>query len=51
MPRKRFTAEQIIAGEQYGRVVHAMEISPVFVDVAVRRWEQFSGQGAVRDGD
>jgi hypothetical protein len=34
---------QIIAGEQYGRVVYAMDISPAFVDMAVKRGERFSG--------
>lgn len=33
----------IIAGEQTGRRVLAMELSPAYVDVAVRRWEAFSG--------
>ena len=42
------SGSQIIAGEREGRRVYAMEISPVFVDVAVRRWEQFTGQRAVR---
>lgn len=36
----------IIAGEQHGRAVHAIEIDPAYVDVAVTRWEQFSGQQA-----
>lgn len=37
----------IIAGEQCGRRVLAMELSPAYVDVAVRRWEAFSGGMAV----
>lgn len=37
----------IIAGEQSGRRVLAMELSPAYVDVAVRRWEAFSGGMAV----
>jgi hypothetical protein len=41
---------QIIAAEQEGRRVYAMELSPVFVDVAVRRWEQFTGQRAELEG-
>lgn len=45
------SGSQIIAGEQYGRIVYAMDISPVFVDVAVKRWEQFSGGQVVRDMD
>ena len=42
------SGSQIIAGEQYGRVVYAMEISPVFVDVSIRRWQEFTGQVSVR---
>lgn len=33
----------IIAGEITGRRVLAMELSPSYVDVAVERWEQFTG--------
>ncbi len=36
----------IIAGEMTGRCVHAIEISPVYVDVAVLRWQAFSGKTA-----
>jgi DNA modification methylase len=45
------SGSQIIAGEQNGRSVYAMEISPVFVDVAVRRWGEFSGGEASRNVD
>lgn len=44
------SGSQIIAGEQWGRVVYAMEIEPTFVDVTVERWERFSGGHALRDG-
>jgi DNA modification methylase len=37
----------IIAAEQTGRRCYAMEISPQYVDVAVRRWQQFTGKRAV----
>lgn len=37
----------IIAGEQSGRRVLAMELSPAYVDVAVRRWQRFTGKDAV----
>ena len=40
----------IIAAEMSGRSCYALERSPVFVDVAVRRWERFSGRQAVRCG-
>jgi DNA modification methylase len=42
------SGSQIIAGEQYGRIVYAMEIEPIFVDIAVERWERFSGGHALR---
>ena len=34
-----------------GRSCHAIELSPAYVDVAVARWEAFTGQEAVRQGD
>lgn len=37
----------IIAGEQSARRILAMELSPAYVDVAVRRWQAFTGQAAV----
>jgi DNA modification methylase len=27
-----------------GRACHAIELSPAYVDVAVRRWEEFTGK-------
>ena len=38
----------VIAGEQEGRIVYAMEIEPAYVDVTVKRWEDFTGQKAKR---
>jgi len=40
----------IIAGEMTARVVHAIEIAPAYVDVAVKRWQNFTGQQATLDG-
>ncbi len=37
----------IIAAEQTGRICYAMELSPNYVDVAVRRWQQYTGKQAV----
>lgn len=42
------SGSQIIAGERLNRRVFAMEIEPVFCDVAVRRWEEFTGKKAER---
>ena len=36
----------IIAAEMTGRICHAIEINPVYVDVAVRRWQAFTGKTA-----
>ena len=41
------SGSQIIAGERVNRRVFAMELEPVFCDVAVRRWEEFTGNKAV----
>jgi DNA modification methylase len=38
----------IIAGEMLGRRVLAMELEPRYVDIAVARWEQFTGKKARR---
>jgi len=37
----------IIAAEQTGRICYAMELSPNYVDVAVRRWQQYTGKQAI----
>lgn len=37
----------IIAGEMTGRSVYAIELNPAYVDVAVKRWQEFTGQKAV----
>lgn len=41
------SGSQIIAAEQLNRKCYAMEIEPVYVDVAVTRWELFTGKKAV----
>ncbi len=40
----------IIAGEMTGRSVLAMELDPLYVDVAVRRWQAFTGKSAMLEG-
>jgi len=45
------SGSQIIAGEKTGRRVFAIEISPQYVDVSVRRWQEFTGERAVLLGD
>jgi DNA modification methylase len=39
---------QIIAAEQLGRRCYALEISPLFVDVSIERWQNFTGEKARR---
>lgn len=41
----------IIAGEMTGRCIYAIELSPAYVDVAVKRWQDFTGMKAVLEGD
>lgn len=41
----------IIAGETTGRTVMAVEINPAFVDVAVKRWQEFTGKQATLEAD
>jgi len=40
------SGSQIIAGERLGRRVFAMELEPRYVDVAVSRWQAFTGRQA-----
>ena len=39
----------IIAGEMTGRCVHAIELNPAYVDVAVTRWQDFTGKEAIHE--
>ncbi len=41
----------LIASESTGRACYAMELDPAYVDVAVLRWQAFSGKAAVLEGD
>jgi DNA modification methylase len=41
----------IIAAEMTGRVAHAIEIAPQYADMAVKRWQDFTGKQATLDGD
>lgn len=40
----------IIAAEMTGRCCYALELSPAYVDVCVRRWQEFTGETAVLEG-
>jgi len=37
----------IIAAEQTGRIAAGIELDPIYVDVAVQRWQAFSGESAI----
>lgn len=37
----------ILAAERVGRRAYGLEIDPIYVDVAVRRWQSFTGRDAV----
>ena len=39
----------LIACEQLGRTAYAMEIEPEYCDIAVKRWEKFTGKKAKRE--
>ena len=40
----------LIAAETTGRVCLGVELNPAYVDVAVERWQRFTGKSAVLDG-
>ncbi|MDO8979411.1 MAG: DNA methyltransferase [Afipia sp.] len=37
----------LIAAEKVGRVARAIEIDPIYVDVAIKRWELYTGKSAI----
>jgi DNA modification methylase len=37
----------VIAAERVGRVCYAMELDPIYVDAAIRRWQRYTGDVAV----
>ncbi len=41
----------LIAAESAGRLCLGLELNPGYVDVAVERWQLFTGQTAILDGD
>ena len=41
----------LIAAEKSGRIARLIELDPKYVDVIVRRWQDFTGQQAVRVAD
>jgi site-specific DNA-methyltransferase (adenine-specific) len=41
----------LIAAEKNGRAARVMELDPKYVDVILRRWQEFTGNDAVLEGD
>jgi DNA modification methylase len=41
----------LIAAHSSGRVCLGIEIDPLFVDLAIRRWQAFTGENAIRESD
>jgi DNA modification methylase len=39
----------LIAAEQTGRRCYAMEIDPLYIDLAIRRWQEFTGKNAISE--
>ena len=44
------SGSQIIAAEKTGRRCFALEIDPIFVDVAIERWQDYTGKQAKLEG-
>jgi DNA modification methylase len=40
----------LIAAETTGRICYGVELNPTYVDVAVARWQAFTGQAATLEG-
>lgn len=40
----------IIAAEMTGRCCHAVELNPAYVDLAITRWQDFTGERAILEG-
>jgi DNA modification methylase len=37
----------LLAAERVGRVCRGIELDPLYVDAAIRRWQQFTGESAI----
>ena len=37
----------LMAAERVGRLCYGIEIDPLYVDVAIRRWQSYTGQAAI----
>jgi DNA modification methylase len=41
----------LLASERTGRICRGIELDPLYVDTAIRRWQNLTGQDAVRVSD
>ena len=41
----------IIAGEMTGRHIYAIELNRAYVDMAIKRWQDFTGKQATLEAD
>ena len=41
----------LIAAERVGRICRGIEIDPLYVDVAIRRWQNYTGDAAIHEGN
>lgn len=39
----------LIAAERVGRVAYAIELDPFYVDLAIRRWQEYTGKTAIHE--
>ena len=46
MSRSAAAERASFAAQQTGRICYAIELNPIYVDVAVTRWQEFTGQPA-----
>jgi adenine specific DNA methylase Mod len=41
----------LLAAERTGRIFRGIELDPLYIDTAIRRWQNLTGHDAVRAGD
>ena len=41
----------LLAAERTGRICRGIELDPLYVDTAIRRWQNLTGHDAVRSSD
>src|SRR6185312_10029774 len=41
----------LLAAERIGRICRGIELDPLYVDTAIRRWQNLTGRDAVRSSD